>query len=111
MNDFYIVCGERHEEHADFEAAAAERDRLAANVPGRDFRVYRCKRWMQTAKHFEKLVALVADLVERGATPDIMDRARILLSTVKRRNGGQLAFLTRAPGPAEFAPRLEDAAP
>jgi hypothetical protein len=102
-NDFYIVTALPVTEHATFEEAQRARDMMQRHMPDKTFRIFRCKRWMTTAKHFQKLVEFLRDLLQVGqATPELMTRARILLTTMRNRN--ELKFLDKNYSVPEFDP-------
>lgn len=86
-NDFFIVAATPVVEHATFDDALGAKRQMAHYMPEKEFRIFRCKRWMNTAKHFPKFVELIRDLVKAGeATPELLSRARILLQTIRNRN-------------------------
>lgn len=107
-NDFYIVVALPITEFATFDEAMTAREMMQRHLPDKMFRVFRCKRWMSTAKHFGKLVQFLADLVTVGsASPEMMTRARLILSTIRVRN--DLKFLDENYLVPEFDP--EEARP
>jgi hypothetical protein len=102
-NDFYIVTALPVEEHHTFEEAQAAREMMERHMPDKSFRIFRCKRWMSTAKHFQKLVEFLRDFVGGGVpTEELKSRARILLTTMRHRN--ELKFLDKNYSVPEFDP-------
>lgn len=87
MAEYWIVSAHRYVEHPTLEAATAELRALQAANPTMRYRVRRCKRSYRPARHFDKLKALLKDIVREGLTKANRERAQILLSTIERRNG------------------------
>jgi hypothetical protein len=76
MSEFWIVSGSVHEEHASLAEATRERDLLAAHFPDKTFRIFRCKRFLHSARHFPKLVELLRDEGGAAMTLDEMESIR-----------------------------------
>ena len=104
MSEFFLVLAGEQNEIDTLEEAHRVCADLAAHVPDKTFKVYRCKRWMQPAKHFPKLHALLREIVRDGLTPALRDRADILLQTIRVRNDPATPHMTRRRVP-EFEPR------
>lgn len=85
-NDFYIVLSFAPEEIKTVEEAERVRANLERHVPDKVHRVYRCKRWLQTAHHFPKAVELLADIRREGLTGENANRLAVLLTTIGYRN-------------------------
>ncbi|HEX4302854.1 MAG TPA: hypothetical protein VHZ78_08670 [Rhizomicrobium sp.] len=102
MSEFYLVLPDDQREITTLEEARAVADGLAKHLPDKTFKVYRCKRYLHGAKHFQKMVALLGEIVAAGLTQSLRDRADILLGTVAKRN--ETPHLTRRVVP-EFEPR------
>lgn len=85
MSEFFIVTSKRYPRHATLEEAREERNNLLRHFPGTTFFIHRCKASLNGARHFQKMVALLRDIVNEGLTPDNLARARVLLLTVGNR--------------------------
>jgi hypothetical protein len=65
----------------------AEQANLLRHVPGKAFRIYRCKRSMHPARHYPKLTAWLADVMRDGLTRENRDRGHVLMVTIANRTG------------------------
>lgn len=85
MSEFFIVIALPVNEHTTLADAEHERDLLAAHLPDKTFKVYRCKEWLHSAHHFPKVVEFLTDLERDGLTADMRARLAVLLTTIGTR--------------------------
>lgn len=105
MSEFYIVTSQAYDQHATLDVAQRAQRVLQRHFPDKVFTIYRCKRWLMGARHFKKLVELLTDILAQGLTPELQDRARILLFTINYRDRPNTKVIPRVEGPPEFQPR------
>lgn len=101
MSEFFIVLSHPVTEHEELGDALQAKAVLEKHVPGREHRIYRCKRWLAGAKHFTKAVELLRDIQRDGLTNANKDRLLLLLGTIGTRTP-KLQTLIRVQGPPEF---------
>jgi hypothetical protein len=80
-----------------------EQRALAAHLPDRQHRIFRCKQWLAGARHFQKMVELMVDIQRDGLTEPNKDRLRLLLGTITHRTP-KLKSLIQVDGPPEYRP-------
>jgi hypothetical protein len=85
MSEFFIVLALPVNEHPTLADAEHERDLLAAHVPDKTFKVFRCKEWLHSAQHFPKVVEFLSDLEREGLTAEMRSRLSVLLTTIGTR--------------------------
>lgn len=85
MSEFYLVLSGEHREIETLVEANTIRDGLARHMPGKTFKVYRCKKSLRSAKHVTKMIALLRDIDQDGLTPANADRLTVLLTTLRIR--------------------------
>ena len=109
MSEFFIVV-QPPTQYETLEEARAVKDGFAKHFPDKEWTILRCKAWLNGAKHFAKMVELMADIHRDGLTAAHKDRLTILLGTIGTRTP-KLQTLIRRPGPPEFQPRGGTASP
>lgn len=107
MSEFWIVTDPSVHHYSNYDAANAERVKLQAALPDKQFCVIRCKKNRFGARHFPKMVDLLRDILERGLTDDLASRARILLGTIGYRSGLPKTLVPNFTVP-EFKPRQDE---
>jgi hypothetical protein len=107
LSEYWIVCTCDHTEHDNAEDAQREHKVLSAHFPDRKLRLHRCKHFMQPARHFDKMVELLADIKRDGLTAANGDRADVLLTTI----GNRTPRLKTLTVPKKPLPLVEVSAP